>query len=202
VSERALVEFRDRLRTKPGFRLRYTDPDTDVEKVREFELAERPAAVWMAALFSDEAADLLLDVLELDDARWIWELVEDPDESLDESGCHRIGRQLLAQAADRPWYEASRLLAAYVQDRHTFDGLATDRGMPDPLTWPVARLCNWVEFRLMTSQKKEADRHALEARLKAPPMNEDVLEDDWTDEEMAADWLEMAGTGVNPEQRA
>jgi hypothetical protein len=202
VSQRALVEFRDRLRSKRGFRLRYLDPGSDEERTRDFELVEQPAGVWMGALFSDEAGDLLLDMLGEDDAAWLWELVEDPDEDLDESGLHRIGRQMLTRVADRPWWEAARLLATFVQERHTFDGLAADRGMPDPLTWPLPRLCNWVEYRLLSGQAKEADRNALEARLKAPPMDEDMLGEDpaWSDEEMAADWLEMAGT--TPQQRA
>lgn len=197
MSDRALVEFRDRLRTRPGFRLRYTDPADDTERVRHFEVPDAVAGVWLGALFSDEPADLLLDVLGEDDARWVWELVTDPDESLDEAECHRIGRALLARVADRPWWEATRLASTYVHDRHIYDGLATDRGMPDPLSWPLARLCNWVEYRLLSSAGKDADRHALQARIQAPPMDEDLLGDDagWSEEEMAADWAETAGIG-------
>lgn len=194
MSDRALVEFRDRLRTRPGFRLRYTDPDTGTERVRDFVLTESPAGVWAAALFSDEPADLLLDLLDVEDARWVWELVADPEEGLDESGCNRIGRAMLARVADRPWWEASRLISSYVHDRWTFDGLAADRGMPDPLTWTLSRLCNWVEFRLLSGQAKESDRNALEARIKAPPPTEGEDGDEWADEEMAAEWLDAAGS--------
>jgi hypothetical protein len=195
VSDRALVEFRDRLRTRPGFRLHYTDPDTEGVRVRDFQIADQCAGVWIGALFSDEAADLLLDVLAEDDARWVWELVTDPDESLDESGCHRIGRALLTRVAGRPWWEAARLLSTYVHERHTFDGLATDRGIPDPVSWPVARLCDWVEYRLLSGQAKDVDRRALQAQIQAPPMDEEVVSGEWDDEELAADWLELAGPG-------
>jgi hypothetical protein len=174
VSDRALVEFRDRLRTRPGFRLHYTDPDTEGVRVRDFEIAEHPAGVWIGALFSDEAADLLLDVLAEDDARWVWELVTDPEESLDESGCHRIGRALLTRVAGRPWWEATRLLSTYVHERHTFD---------------------WVEYRLLSGQAKDVDRRALQAQIQAPPLDEEVVSGEWDDEELAADWLEVAGPG-------
>jgi hypothetical protein len=193
VAERDLVELRDRLRDRPGFRLTYTDPDSDRQLTREFTVPPRPARVWFLALFSDELADMLLEPLEPDDAAFLWELIEDPDESMDETAAHRLGRKVLTRVADRPWWEASRLLSAYAQERHTFDGLAADRGMGDPLDWPVDRLCSWIEFRLLSGQHKDADRNALEARIKAPPMDEDIVRDEWDDEEAAADWMATAG---------
>jgi hypothetical protein len=169
VSERALAAFRDRLREPLSFTLNYLDAITGVPRERWFRIADRPARVWIVALFSDEPGDMLLDLLEDEDADWLWEGVQDPGDPLDERTLWRIGVSVLGRACDRPWWEASRLLSIYAQHWKAFDGLAADRGQNDPLDWPVARLCNWVEHRMLSGQQKESERNALSARLAAPP---------------------------------
>jgi hypothetical protein len=194
VGQRELADFCARLRARPVFTVHYREVD-DTPAVREFTVAEHPARVWLLGVFSDEPADVLLDVLTDDEASFLWELAADPDEELDERELQRIGLSMLAAAADRPWWETTRLLSTFVHDRHTFDGLATDRGMPDPLGWPLPRLCNWIEYRLLSSQGKDSDRHALTARLQAPPADTGLagVDPSLSDEQMAADWLDMAG---------
>jgi hypothetical protein len=198
VSERRLVEFRDRLRDPLSFRLTYLEEDGS-EQTREFVVPSRPARVWLGALLSDEPGDILLEVLAEEDADWLWGLVEDPDDELTEQTCRRIGLQLFARLTGRAWYASFRLLSAFVEDWHAFDGLASDRGLGDPMEWPVERLCNWIEFRLRSGCQSSMELHTLEAQLEAPPLSgEDGIDSlpEWSDEAIAADWV--AAAGVDP----
>jgi len=166
---------------------------------RLFEVAEHPARVWVLAILSDEPADLLLEVLPDDVAEELWDTALDPDEDLDPALLHRIGQGLLAQAAGRPWWQATMLVATMVDGWDTFIAVARDRGLGDPLDWPLDELCAWVYLRLTQHAKKE-DVARLDAELASPPLPPaDVDPDDDSPIEGEEDgWLALAAQMAAP----
>jgi hypothetical protein len=190
VSQRQLAAWRDWLRDPLAFEL----------DGRRFELKQCPARVWLAGLFSDEPADLLLDVLDEKDASWLWEEVVEIESPITAQLLLRIGLRMLGKAAHRPWYEAVRLCSQYAHEYHVWEGVAADRGLGDPLEWPVHRLCDWVYLRIV-SNLKEAERLSFEAQLQAPPDVAGDEEEPFDEEEAAEAFMEMLseyGGGAEP----
>lgn len=187
MTEPRLAAWRDRRRDPLTFRLTFPDPDTGRPVRHDYEVPEHPARVWVLAYLSDDPADLLLDVLEEEDADELWEEVRDPDSDVDVDLLRRIGKVLLGKVAGRPYWQAGRLIVQLVSDWSTFDGLAADRDLGDPLSWPLERVCNWVYLRITLG--KEADEVArIDADLATPPDDVDPEELDELDEE-GADWF-------------
>jgi hypothetical protein len=99
---------------------------------------------------------------------------------------------LEAKAGGRPWWQVHRLVATLVDQWDTFIGIARDRGLGDPLEWPLDELCAWVYLRLTRDAKAE-ERTRIDADLSRPPMLDGMPEewaDEWADEDSG--WLEAA----------
>jgi hypothetical protein len=143
-----------------------------------YVLPEKPARVWMLALFDGEPEDLLLDVLEPGDAEDLWEAALDEDDPLTTYMLARIGQTMLTKAAGRPWWQASMLLGNAMLNWDSYIAVARDRNLGDPSDWPVDELCAWVYLR-MTQYAKKEDRERIDADLATPPMALD------SDEELA-----------------
>lgn len=166
MSGRARLDaWRDRRRGPLTFRLDGVD----------YEVPEHPARVWVLAVLSDEPVDLLLDLLADDVADEMWEDALDPDAALDTDLLVQIGRSLLARVTGRPWWQAMYLIATLVEGWDTFIAVARDRGLGDPLDWPVDELVAWVYLRLTQHATPEA-KARLDAELDTPPAA--VLEGD------------------------
>lgn len=197
MSEQRLAAWRDRRRAPLAFRLTYPDPATGRPTAHDYQLPGKPARAWVMAFLSDDPADLCLDLLEDADADALWEEVRDPDSGVTVDLLHRIGRSLLAAATDRPWWVATRILATLVHDWPTFDALAADAGLGDPLDWTIERLCNWTLHKLTSNQDAEERERILEELTTPPPgllgtEDEQLIPD--TDE---AGWVSMM-TGLDP----
>lgn len=158
-----------------------------------YEVPEHPARVWILAVLSDESADLLLDALPDEVAEELWEDALDPDVDLTPELLTSIGRALLAKASGRPWWQAQKLLASLADEWDYFIGVARDRGLGDPLSWPVDELCAWIYYRLTVNAKKE-DKERLDAELRTPPLltiGDDEEPDGWAEEEQEG-WSALA----------
>lgn len=175
-----LAAWRDRRRDPLSFRLdgiTYTVP-------------EHPARVWVLAVLADEPADLLLDLLPDEVAADLWEDAADPDCALTGELLARVGQEMLARATGRPWWQAVQLIATLVARWPEWDARCADRGLGDPLDWPIERLCHWVHARLLDGLD-EAGRARLAAQLATPatpaaPVDEEEEPDD------AAGWFALA----------
>lgn len=173
MSTERLAAWRDRRRDPLTFRLTLTDPDTGRRDRREYQVPDHPARTWALAYLSDDPADLLLDLLEEEDADELWDDVRDPDSELTADLLHRIGTALLGRAAGRPWWQAGALIVQLAADWPTLDALAADRNLGDPLDWPLERVCNWVYLKI--TQNKEDDEVArIDATLATPPAGVDL----------------------------
>lgn len=193
MSEARLAAWRDRRREPLGFTLQLTDPDTGRPVERAYELPDHPARVWVLAYLSDDPADLLLDLLEEEDAEELWDETTDPDSDVDSELLHAIGRALLGRATGRSWWAAGRLIATLVADWATFDALATDRNLGDPLDWPIERVCNWVYLRI-TQHKEEDEVARIDATLTVPPdgLDPEEIEENEDEDEGEAWFAAMA----------
>ena len=184
MSRERLVEWRDR---------RAGQPLTFTLDGATYLVPQRPARTWVLALLSDDPTDLLLDLLDPDDADQLWADTIDPGCDLTTDLLHTIGRELLGRAAGRPWWQVTRLVAELVGRWAEWDAHCTDRGLGDPLDWPLERLCNWAYARAVAGMTPE-QRRQLEAELAAPLGEpEDTggdAEADWDD---GSSWLAMAG---------
>lgn len=172
-----------------AWRDRRTTPLSFTLDGERYEVPRHPAEVWVLAVLSDEETDLLLDVLDDDDADYLWEGAHDPEDDLTLPMLRRIGEALLTQASGRPWYEASRLIATYADQWDTFIAVARDRGLGDPLSWPIDELCAWIYLRLTQHAKKE-DVARLDATLATPPASVDP---DGDDDAAPEGWDETGG---------
>lgn len=180
---------------RDAWRDRRRSPLTVTLDGRTIDVGEHPARVWVLAVLSEEPADWLLDALDADTAAELWEDATDPDHPLTAELLHDIGRAVVARVAGRPWWQVTHLVASLVEGWESFDGLAADRGLGDPLDWPLERLCNWVYFR-MTRHADEEERSRIDAALAAPePGVTDPAggEDADAGEGDAAAWLAAAG---------
>jgi hypothetical protein len=133
-----------------------------------YSVPPRPARVWMLALFAGDPEDLLLDLLEPEDAEDLWEAAVDEEDPLTLTMLAHIGQSMLTRAAGRPWWQASMLLATLAVNWETYIAVARDRGIGDPTDWPVDELCAWVYLR-MTQYAKEEDKLRIDADLDTPP---------------------------------
>lgn len=178
---------RDRL---DAWRDRRTTPLAFTLDGVRYEVPEHPARVWVLALLSDEPSDLLLDLLPEDLAQELWDEATDPDSDLDPGLLYRIGKGLLTVAAGRPWWQATQLLTTMVADWDSYIALARDRGLGDPLDWPVDELCAWGYLRMIRHASKE-DRARIDAALARPPA--DVTDDDVDTDGDVDGWDESSG---------
>lgn len=183
--------------TEPGDRARLDawrdrrlDPLTFTLDGRRYTVPEHPARVWMLAVLSDEPADLLLDVIDPADAERLWDDATDPDSDVTPALLHRIGTALLTKVAGRPWWQATQLLATLADEWPSFIAVARDRGLGDPLDWPVEDLCAWVYLRLTQHAKKE-DKARIDAALAHPPG--DLLDDSADPDAVPDGWDEAGG---------
>jgi len=172
--------WRDRRLTPLGFRL----------DGREYLIPDPPARVWVLAVLSDEEADLLLDLLQEEEAEDLWDAALDPDSDVTMDLLVKIGRQMLTAASGRPWWKAQMLVAQLVEDWEYLDARAADRALGDPLSWNLERLCSWVYLRITEHATKE-ERARIDARLDTPPiptepLGEDEVPEGWEDE--ASGW--------------
>jgi hypothetical protein len=182
--------------TDPGLRARLAawrdrrrDPLTFTLDGVSYVVPDHPARVWVLAVLSDEPADLLLDVLHPEDADRLWEDATDPDSDVTPELLARIGQALLGRVAGRPWWAASQLVATLVEGWDSFVAVARDRGLGDPLGWPLDELCAWVYLRL-TQHAKPEERARIDADLARPPA---VLDDTADADEAPAGWDEAGG---------
>lgn len=181
ITGQGLADWRDARRQEPlQFSLDGDDHD----------VPDHPARVWVLALLSDEPHDLLLDVVDPELAKDLWDDVCDPDTDLTSELLQEIGRALLGAAAGRPWWQVSRLVSTLAGDWPRLHGRATDQGLGDPLDWPVARLCDWVYFRLVDG-RTDKQRQEIDQDLATQPADTvDETSEDTADE--ASGWLQMA----------
>lgn len=175
---------------------RRKEPLTFTLDGQEITVGEHPARVWVLALLSDESVDLLLDVIDPDVAQDLWDDTMDPDCDITAELLDDIGRALLGKVAGRPWWEVSRLVATLVDRWTELNGRAADRGLGDPLDWPLDRLCDWTYARLIDGATGER-RAAIDRELTDSPIVVDPEDDPgWADE--ASGWSELAAFVGSP----
>jgi hypothetical protein len=134
---------------------------------RRYVVPDRPARVWVLAVLSDDPADWLLNALEDEVAEELWECAVDPDHPITPDLLHDIGRSVVERVAERPWWQVTRLVASLTEQWPILDGLAADRGLGDPLDWPLSRLLSWVYIRL-TDGADATERAKIDRSLDAP----------------------------------
>jgi hypothetical protein len=157
-----------------------------------YSVPEHPARVWVLAVLSDEPADLLLDVLPEPVAEALWDDATDPDSDVTPVLLHRIGQALLARVAGRPWWAATQLVAELVDQWDVFIAVARDRGLGDPLEWPLDELCAWVYLRITQGAKPE-ERARIDAALAAPPPDTGDGDGDGDEDAPPSGWDEAGG---------
>lgn len=161
-----------------------------------YTVPTQPARVWVLAVLSDDPADVLLDALPEPVAAGLWDDAMDPECGVTVDLLARIGRAVLGEVAHRPWWAASQLIGTLIASWPELSGRAADRGLGDPLDWPLPRLCDWVYARLVDGVE-EREREAIDRTLDHP-LGVDVHTapaapdgDGWEDE--AEGFLQMIG---------
>lgn len=159
-----------------------------------YEVPEHPARLWVLAALSDEPADVLLDALPDPVAADLWDATMDPGSGITPELLSRIGNAVLGRVAGRPWWQVTQLIATLVAGWEELHGRAADRGLGDPLDWPLDRLCDWVYFRQVDGADEQVrariDRSLAEP-VGAPAAAVAGGEAPWEDE--ASGWLQLAG---------
>lgn len=163
----------------------------------EYSVPERTARTWVCGLLSDEPYDVLLDVLTDDDAADLFDDADDPDSPITTDLLTEVGRKLIGQVAGRPWWQVSTLTGVLVREWPTLDGRAADRGLGDPLDWPLERLCNWI-YAWWIEHPGQFGREGVDQLLSRPPESVALAGGDGEDpeewgEDEASGWMELAG---------
>lgn len=156
----------------------------DVELAGEtFTVPPRPAVDWFLAILDQDAALPLIPGLMVGDAE---ERISDLllDGNLDIETVVARSRELLTEAAGRPWWEADRLIRSSAAEWHIIGGELTRLGVDLEKVSLAAALNAIYVVCIRTMDEKE--RNKFDIQLRVPPIGvEGVRTEDMYDQAVA-----------------
>lgn len=134
----------------------------------DYQIPEEPAAVWIRAISDPDGGAIVPGLLEPEDQRLVWrDLVMGrlkPEELSD------AWREVVAVAAGRPWWEATRLVlsASARENWPAIHGKLMYRGV-DLDKFSIGGFCNLIHVMALEACKDDGERAQYEFELTTPP---------------------------------
>lgn len=170
----------------------------DVELGGEtFTVPARPAADWFIAILSEDVAlPLIPGLMEAGAEDRIAELLL--DEAIDIELIVTRSRELLTEAAGRPWWEADRLIRSSAASWHIIGGELTRLGVDLHAVSLAAALNAIYVICVRTMDEKERNKFDLDLRL--PPVGvEGVTTEEMYDQAAAENaFMALMGQATPP----
>ena len=160
-----------------------------------FEVPPRPAVDWFLAILGETPLPLVPGLMDAEAEERITDMILDetitPDEVVDRS------REVLTEAAGRPWWEADRLIRSSAASWQIIGGELTRLGVDLGRVSLAAALNAIYVVCVRTMDEKERNKFDIDLRL--PPIGvEGVKAEDLYDERAATDAFMALMGGAQP----
>lgn len=135
---------------------------------RVIDVPHRPTVKWLAALSEQQLYLIVPGMLREDDARFVHQVLADPDCAFDVAQSRRIYEAVVNDVCGVPWWVAVKLASAAAHNWFILDPVSLSKGI-DLLTLPIRRTLSVVYLLAIDSCKDEDERIIFENDMFRPP---------------------------------